>query len=610
MKLSCWITFLFCISLADCFAQGAKKFYVSESGADTNVGSLTQPFATFKKAVSAVRNEKKNGLSENIEVIFRKGIYTLDNPIVFTKDDSGDSIHSISYMSYPGEQVIISGGRRLSNAWVNESGNIWKMKLDNTIPGQKTIRSLYADDSRLENANSGFLYTTGGLPEFANSFKVGKYDYKNSDRLKKDSLNSFCGFSFSGNDLNTVVNDASASIVLYGSWEASWHKIFKIDPTRKTVILKSPARYPVGFFGSRTRYKVVNAKSYLRHQDNWYYDENTGWLYYYGSNPNQKVFYVPVLTELIRLNGDKDQSIINLKFIGLSFRYTNSNWGINSIGGQGVLDAAKSKYPWLDFKTGFTYGQGAFACGQTVILKGSRKCEITNCDFSFLDNYAIRVGEYSSGNKIQQCKITSCGAGGIILGFDETDPIGKNYPASISPSYNVVKNNVIASCGLLHPAGVGISIMQASYNLVDSNQIYDLPYIGISCGWTFDTKDNYTSHNQIRRNVIHDVMKQLADGGGIYTLGKQDGTIFAGNFIYNISRSNDAVGAKNNGFFFDESSSSFKVDSNIVSSVLNQDIRFNKSDSTKISWGPNYFEKAGKNKVIYQMIRKKLKLDN
>ena len=117
--------------------------------------------------------------------------------------------------------------------------------------------------------------------------------------------------------------------------------------------------------------------------------------------------------------------------------------------------------------------------------------------------------------------------------------------------------------------------------------IYNLPYTGISCGWTWNPVPNYTRHNVITRNVIHDVLKELADGGGIYTLGQQEGTIIRENIIYNIRRDPGAIGSHNNGMFFDESSSRFTVEQNHMFNIQDEPVRFNRSHPDSLRMAGN-----------------------
>jgi len=63
------------------------------------------------------------------------------------------------------------------------------------------------------------------------------------------------------------------------------------------------------------------------------------------------------------------------------------------------------------------------------------------------------------------------------------------------------------------------------------NQIYNLPYSGISLGWGWGFTVNYTSGNFIHGNLIHDVVRQLSDGGSIYCLGLQQHATFSQNYL-------------------------------------------------------------------------------
>lgn len=588
------------------YGQNTSKFYVALNGSDFNSGSIDKPFETITKALNEVATLKRNGLQNNIQIIFRKGVYYVNKTLQFDSTNSGDLNHTVTFMSYPGEKVIISGGRRLTQSWTKENAHIWKYKY--IVPGNESMvfRSLYMDDKRLVRSQSPTLFTTGELPKFKKSFKMNAFDRAGIGHLKQDSLEAFCGFSYNNNDLSGLSDIKSADLILYASWDASWHRIYQIDSIKHTVLLKSPTNYPVGFFNTRTRYRVENVEKYLSAVGNWFYNEETGYIYYYGNlneNPNNETFYIPVLSKLIVIKGNEANPVMNVKFIGISFEHTNSEWPINTTP-KSLQDASKAMYPWLDFSTGFNSTQGALASGQAILLQYAKNCDFYNCEFAFLDDYAISVGIYSNGNAIANCNMHDCGSGGFVIGFDNANPIG--FPPQVSPSYNSVKNCKIYNCGLLHPSGIGIMVIQANHTTVDGNTIYNMPYSGISCGWTFDDKDNFTSYNTVSRNIIHDVMTQLTDGAGIYTLGKQVGTVFKNNYIYNINRPDDAIGSQSNGFFFDQFSSQFLLDSNVVYNVKNGAIRFNQTNASKLNIGYNYFEKMNSNKELKNIIYRKL----
>jgi hypothetical protein len=92
-------------------------------------------------------------------------------------------------------------------------------------------------------------------------------------------------------------------------------------------------------------------------------------------------------------------------------------------------------------------------------------------------------------------------------------------------------------------------------------------------------------------NHIHDVLKKLADGGGIYTLGFQPGTILRGNHIHDVHRSSYAVGgAPNNGFFIDQGSKGYLFEANTVYATSGGAVRFNQNQREWHTWKDNHFD--------------------
>lgn len=85
-------------------------------------------------------------------------------------------------------------------------------------------------------------------------------------------------------------------------------------------------------------------------------------------------------------------------------------------------------------------------------------------------------------------------------------------------------------------------------------------------------------------------MTMLADGGGIYTLGLQPGTVLRGNLIYSIHRSGLAHGgAPNNGIFFDQGSKGYLVEGQIIYNTSGKPIRFNQTGEQNMTWRDNHF---------------------
>jgi hypothetical protein len=109
---------------------------------------------------------------------------------------------------------------------------------------------------------------------------------------------------------------------------------------------------------------------------------------------------------------------------------------------------------------------------------------------------------------------------------------------------------------------------------------------GIPATLAADITVSPTGGDVLQKARIHNVMKSLVDGGAIYTLCFQPGTVFRGNLIHDVHRGPLAVGAPNNGFFIDEGSKGFLFQANTVRTTSGGPVRYN-SDSKGHTWKDN-----------------------
>jgi hypothetical protein len=100
-----------------------KVFYVSTEGNDAWSGKLAEPnsakndgpFATLARARDAIRSlHAGKPLHKPVTVYVRGGVYTLSAPLVFLPEDSGAAKYPVTYAAYPGEKVVLSGGRTIT----------------------------------------------------------------------------------------------------------------------------------------------------------------------------------------------------------------------------------------------------------------------------------------------------------------------------------------------------------------------------------------------------------------------------------------------------------------------------------------------------------------
>ncbi len=193
-----------------------------------------------------------------------------------------------------------------------------------------------------------------------------------------------------------------------------------------------------------------------------------------------------------------------------------------------------------------------------------------------LGGCGIDFGEGTVENLVQGNDVFDVSANGVNVGGGV-------------PKGNRVVNNHVHACGVEFYGAVGIWVGIADGTVVAHNLVHGLPYTGISVGWQWNPEPTPCRENHIELNHIYDVMNRLCDGGGIYTLGFQPGTVIRGNHIHDVHRSQYAQGAPNNGMFIDEGSKGYLFEHNVIYSTAAELVRFNQNSRDWHTWKDNYF---------------------
>ena len=114
-----------------------------------------------------------------------------------------------------------------------------------------------------------------------------------------------------------------------------------------------------------------------------------------------------------------------------------------------------------------------------------------------------------------------------------------DYDRKGIPLKEVCKNTFINNNYFTHVADYYWSSPAITAYYVDSltvshNYFNYVAYTAISCGWGWDANRNSVTcrNNRITDNFIKDCTMECYDGGGIYTLGNQPGSVVSGNYIY------------------------------------------------------------------------------
>jgi hypothetical protein len=552
------------LALIACLPSSATDFYVATDGDDASPGTREKPFATLERARSAVRVLIADGLGEDVTVHVGGGVHVLSKPLVLAPKDSGTEKHAITWAGVDGEQAVISGGRRI-DGWTKAANGRWMATVPAVKAGEWYFRQLTVNGKRAARARSAFVRLADAKRIGANKqlrYFLGPGKVKAWDRL----------------------TDVEA--VTLGRWASVRRRIASVDVAAGRVVPADPANidpHPAIRSGRGVSCFIENALEELDEPGEWYLERDTGLLHYQprpGEDPEKAVVIAPVLERLVEVRAPRGAVVRNLRFRNLHFRH--AGWTLPD---RGYLGIQACHYVggevWKKLPRPVVEA--------AVVWTGATGCRIESCTFSRLGGSGLHLEERCAENVVAKSEFFDISGNGIMVGVQGWDP--RERRAALVTRNNRVAGNEVRDCGVEFFGAVGIWAGLTQGTRIEGNHVYDLPYTGISVGWRWDPKPTPCKANVIENNHVHHVMRTLVDGGGIYTLGWQPGTVIRANRVHSLRRGPHAEhGGPIYGLYLDQGSKGFHIEDNEVH--VPRPLRLNRCQKGWHTWTNNTFSRS------------------
>lgn len=520
-----------------------------------------------------------DGSRGNILVELAGGIYRLSAPLRFGPQDSGREDNAVIWTAAPGAHPVISGGIR-ATGWINSdpAQGIWSAK----VPAGTRSLQIYVNGKEaqlaqastkslrlsLSNWNSAGFVTSGSTAAYFSKLaaEIGLGNVKHIQMLwvpmrPTDWEESECPVAAIGANTITMA-------------QPCWRNLTYRPATIWGAGNKANVN-PYELRAGSAPTMIVNAYPLLTKPGQWYLDTATHTLYYKptaGQNITQLDVEVPRLQSLLQVSGTLAHPVHDLIFKGLTF--TTSTWmqpstNLGFVQVQANLDiTASDNQGECTFTTpaGSCPWAGFGAPRAAVQLTAAHHVFLEDDNFVDLGSVGVGIRYGSDGNLIQGSAFTQIASSAIWLGCSgDPDPINSvTDPVSSIISLcatdtasaiedrklagsrveimtgNTVDNNVIHHVGYDYLGAAGITMMFTQHTIISHNDIFDVPYDGLTSGawqghpdnksigptYSNNVTVNINSDNTISDNYFHNDMEVFTgDGGNIYTEGHQGITV-------------------------------------------------------------------------------------
>ena len=535
-----------------------SSLYVSKNnGSDYNSGVYAQddglgngPVATIERALRLVAGMRLVGHKQPVAIKLMDAQYDLNAPLRIGEVNTygingGAKVSDISIEPYGNERVLLSGGRQITGFAKDRFNGVEcvSVYLPEVKEGKWTFEDLYVNGAPAQMTR----YPEKGvfLPE-----QVEKEGGEEDSWLPSEWFIAKKGDI--GKDCTDIVG---AKIRFTHYWLEEMIRVKEFDFETRKCTLEVPTRMTVSAEPNKAasmQYYIENLACAFRREGDWYLDKPNGKLYYIPlkeQKVEELVVYAPVIDRIVEIDGkNAENKTRGIRFENIAFAYTKSEY-------QPYVLKFDDEGNEISRQPSGADVQAAVQLHGCVNFDNATECVLKNCEIHCAGTYGVKIHGTCDHIDVDGAYIHHCLGGGVSVG--NIGPIPKSrYAHDIT-----IRNCELCELGLKYLSGAGVLLIKAYDCVVEHNDIHDMYYSGVSVGWSWGFGETYTANNKIKYNRVYNIGKGvLSDMGGIYLVGKQEGTIVSNNIVHDVqSRNYGAIG-----LYADEGCMGVVFENNIV----------------------------------------------
>lgn len=502
--------------------------------------------------------------NDTIYVKVKPGVHSIDAPITLT----GKRSRPVVFYGEGDVKPVISGGYRVGG-WQRAEGGLWKTVVPEVRQTGKLFEQFFVNGESAVRARTPNVETFH--PDTVLETGIGP---------GKSRLRIYCAKEM----LPRFANGEKPVMTAMHKWDCTRRTVDSVNVDGGYFVVHGdsmatwkPIQYSSNIF-------IDNYRAALDAPGEWYLEKD-GTLYYMpreGEDMATAVCETSKTNRLLAVSGGGD-----ITFRNISFQY------------------AAYRMP----EDGNSPQQGAVSMEAAIEIDSADNVRFENCEVMHTGASGIWMKRDCRDCTIVGCYIYDIGGGGIKVG-------DFNKPPQHPCSGITIENNIVSRVGQTLPQALGIGISHADHCKVLHNDVFDLTYSAISVGWTWGYAPTLTHDNEIAYNHLHHLgWGLMSDMGGIYTLGKSQGTRVHHNTIHDVY-SYDYGGW---GLYTDEGSSDITLDHNLVygcksggfhqhfgadNMVLNNIFAWGITAEVRYSYFEKHLEYTFEHNIVYGGIRR------